>query len=149
MRQRYSLTTPLFVPSVLVALMAASLTQLAPTAYGALVRHMLLPVTASSHTVVNVLTYTSGGPRHATGVHMVSDATVRVRKSSGTGTGTPVGVKRTTNGHAAFVVRPDVYRIEAAIEPPESRPRTQCGPPKTVRLTGGKSVTVKFYCSIP
>jgi hypothetical protein len=107
------------------------------------------PVKESGHeeSAISVFTYTVGGPRHAKGPRLVNDAVVRVRRRDASGR-LVREVKHTMNGHVIFPVKPGVYQIEAAIEPPEATPRFSCGH-QIVRVHKDRRVLVKLYCSIP
>jgi hypothetical protein len=98
---------------------------------------------------ISVFTYAAGGPRSRAnkGPRLVDDAVVRIRKPNSGGR-LIREVKRTMNGHIVFSVRPGVYRIEAAIEPPEATPRIPCNGPKVVRVHQDRKTLVKLYCPV-
>jgi hypothetical protein len=99
---------------------------------------------ASGDSQVKVLTYTTGGPRHAKN-SLVSGAKVSVRAvSSGWH-----AVKSTTKGEAVFAVRAGTYRVEAALTPPSVSRTIKCGSGIRVRAQQGRQAVVKLYCSIP
>jgi hypothetical protein len=96
--------------------------------------------------MISVFTYVAGGPRsRAQRPRLVDDAAVRVKRS-----GTVIReVKRTTDGHIVLFIKPGVYEIEAAIEPPAATPRIRCGETRMVRVHNGRKAHVKFYCPVP
>jgi hypothetical protein len=95
---------------------------------------------------ISVFTYTVGGPHFVKGPQRVNDAVVRVRRTGGA---LIREVKRTTDGHVVISINPGVYRVEAALEPPEVIPGRSCGPATTVRVHRSSQAVVRLYCSIP
>jgi hypothetical protein len=98
------------------------------------------------HATISVLTYTVGGP-HRVGTQLISNAMVRLRRSSNKALVREV--KGTHDGHVAFSITPGSYQVEAALEPPDVTPTRRCGPPKAVHVGKGRRALVRLYCSIP
>jgi hypothetical protein len=105
-----------------------------------------VPTPRHETSAISVFTYVAGGPRsRAKRPRLVTDAAVRVKRSNAV----ILEAKRTTNGHVIFVVKPGVYQVEAAIEPPAATPTIRCGGPQTVRVHKGRKARMKFYCPVP
>lgn len=105
---------------------------------------------AASHpkSSISVFTYLVGGPLgKSTQRKPVSNVAVRVRRLAG---GKLVReVKFLKNGHVVFRVNPGSYRVEGAIESPNSAVvRRSCGS-KIVRVHKGRQASVRLYCSVP
>lgn len=98
---------------------------------------------------ISVFTYLVGGPAGKSKKLLpASEAVVRVRRP-GDSKKLVREAKYSRHGHVTFWVSPGVYRVEGALEPPESevtRSRS-CGS-KTVRVHKNRQVVVRLYCSI-